>query len=165
MRRVENRGHGAELIYDRAPVGRVPRELRRETGAGEILFRRERALAQIQWNILVEAAKVVVNLGPAPPERVDGDAKARRPVAREHIADLAAAGAGTAYQALLFPAIPQESGDEAVQTPGILNVGRVIIRFRVERRDPEFTPVLPQINSRLASVRKGDQRTQRTGLV
>ena len=112
----------------------------------------------------MEAAKVVVNLGPAPPERVDGDAKARRPVAREHIADPAAAGAGTAYQALLFPAITQESGDKPVQTPGILSVGRVIIRLRIERRHPEFTAVLPQISSRLASVRKGDQGTQNTGV-
>src|SRR6266516_4549586 len=165
MRRVENRGHGAELIYDGAPVGRVPRELGRETGAGEILFRRERALAQIERNILMEAAKVVVELGPASPKRVDGDAKARRPVAREDIADPAAAGARAAYQALLFPAITQESGDEAVQMPCILSVGCVVVRFRVERGHPEFTAVLPQINSRLASVRKGDQRTQRTGLV
>ena len=105
-----------------------PVEIGREAAVAEICFGRERALGQVERDVLEEAAEVVVGLRLAAAERVNRRADARRPVACEAVADTVAVPPGCRSAAPARVRRPT-SAVTYCDAPGILQVGGVVVRL------------------------------------
>src|SRR5262249_51702339 len=158
VRRINDRDHRAEAVQLHPGNAVDHREVRSKAAARKVLLRRERTLSRVERQILVEATIVVIELGLAFAERIRRHAEARRPLTGEAVSiALAALRENRADHALLLPAITEQRSDEAIDSPCVLRVGRVIVRLRVKDRIAESTTSVwqgdpPQTNTKTGGV-------------
>src|SRR5262249_16242935 len=155
MSLVNDRGHGAEAVDYDASNTIHHREVGLKSSAGEVLLCGERTLSRVEWQIFVEAAKVVIDLRLAFAERIECRAEARRPLTGETVSLSCPARASGANDSLLLPAIAEQRRDMAIDSPRVLCIGRVIIRPSVEDRVAEFAAILSEKNRAIAYPRDG----------
>src|SRR5262249_9172182 len=162
VRCVKNRGDGSERVDLHAAHTINDLEVGSKASVAKVGLGRERALGQIERDVLEEAAEVVIDLRLAFAEGVDRRAEARRPRAGEAIADAGTVRAGVADQPLLLVAQACERGNVPVDAPRVLYVPGVVVRIGVECGVAVFAARLAQVDAnRVRAAGDSHERAER----